>query len=113
VIGSKRQPQSGARVEHHDGDAIRRGENSQGTLRSVCNSPDVRLHTPADVEQQEDVYGHAFGGKVPDGLGLAIHPEHEITRSQTGYRPACEVDNLGIDACHRHVALEDCGVIRR
>jgi hypothetical protein len=46
-------------------------------------------------------------------LGLAIHPEHEITRSQTGYRPACEVDNLGIDACHRHVALEDCGVIRR
>ena len=89
------------------------GENSQGTLRSVRNPLDMRLHAAADVEQQEDIYGHAFAGKVSDGLGLAIHPEHEIIRLQTGYRPALEVDNLGIDARHRHIALENCGVIRR
>jgi hypothetical protein len=73
----------------------------------------MRLHASTDVEQQEDIYGHAFAGKVSDGLGFAIHPEHEVFRLQTGYRPAPEVDNLGIDARHRHIALENYGVICR
>ena len=104
---TERRADAGGAVEHHNGDAVVLTEESDGVLGGVGDALDVGAHGGADIEQEDDVEGHLFGGEVADFTDLAVVAEDEVLAIECGDGAVVAVHCLDIDAHERDVALED------
>jgi hypothetical protein len=94
-------------IEDHDGEAVIISKDLQGLMRGRGNALDMRAHTAADVEQQDQVDRHVFAGEIADVAGLAGFLEEEILGSKSGDGAVAAIYHLGVDAGEGYVALED------
>jgi hypothetical protein len=90
-----------------------RRQNIQGVLGRISHAFHVRPHTAADIEQKENVDGHALAVEHFDGGNFAIDAKNKIARLQAGYGAAVLVENLGIYTRKGNVALEYDWIVSR
>jgi hypothetical protein len=98
MAAPKRQTNTGGRVEDHDGNAIVVGQHIQSLVSGRRDPANVRLHTTADIQQEQDVDWHGLAGKISDGQNMPIHSQNKIVRLEPGYDAPISIDHLGIDA---------------
>ncbi len=98
-------------IKDHHRNAIVRRENIQSLLRRVCDPLDVRLHASADIDEQKNIDGHVFTRKVANGDRLTVQPEDKVAFTEASDDVAVRIDNLGVHARHRYIALENYGIV--
>jgi hypothetical protein len=101
------------RIENHDCEAIVTSQYSHRFVRRVRNSLDMWPHTPADVEQEQNIDRHVFAGEITDLLRAPLRNQDEIVRSQPANRAIVVIHNLRVDPDKGHIAAEDQSVVVR
>jgi hypothetical protein len=78
-------------------------------MRCSSYAPDVRLHTTADIQQQDNVNRHPLTLKIPDLLLLSVYSQDEILNSEISNGMVFRIHYLSVYASHQDITTVTLG----